>query len=432
MVRTREDNETTRAAAGPTTPGWVYYATLVLIAVAPTQFAYAVDARYGPFVAYSDLLLAALLVAWVLWRLSRRSAEGLVWPPGAVIGLLIVAVLSAGRAESLKSAAVEIAQLGLYFLAAYMLFADVLNRRERIRTALIVLAVPTFANILIGVWQYATAAQPFDVGGLLTNRNVYSAYLAMVLPLAFGVMMWAERRWLRWVLGCGVAIGALTMLSPPLMWVLVAVLAVMTGFSTARLRVAANVLVILIALVVLFVPRNHEAAIVELLDPAEQGPVYKTLDHDYIVKKRWLEWQPALSMLADNFALGVGAGNYQLNIGRSEFYGFLPNAKKSEPDTNNLYLVVAGSMGFAGLVCLLAYIGAFVRRAGGLWLRVEDGWPTGVAVGLFGSMAALAVTNVFSSLFVRGTGVVWALLFALVMSISRGAMNQSPPADGEG
>jgi len=422
MANIPEDNGT----AKPTAPDWVYYTTLLLIAIAPTQLAYAVDAKHGPFIAYSDLLLVAVLALWVLWRLTRRTVEGLVWPPGAVIGLLIVAVLSAGRAESLKTAVIEITQLGLYFVAAYMLFADVLDRRTRIRTALIVLAAPTLVNLLIGVWQYATADDPLDVGGLLTNRNVYSAYLAIVLPVAFGVMMWVEQAWLRWVLGCGVAVGAVTMLSPPLMWVLVAVMAVMTAFSAARSRVAASVLVILIALAVMFVPRNHDVAIVELFDPAEQGPIYKTLDHDYVVKKRWLEWQPALSMLADNFALGVGVGNYQLNIGRSEFYGFLPNAKKSEPDTNNLYLVVAGSMGFAGLVCLVAYIGAWLRQAAALWLRVDDGWATGVAVGLFGSVSAMALTNVFSSLFVRGTGLVWALLFALVMSISRGAMNETP------
>ncbi|HCU37868.1 MAG TPA: hypothetical protein DGT21_21255 [Armatimonadetes bacterium] len=418
-----------KAALKPTAPNWVYYATLLLIAIAPTQFAYAVDAKHGPFVAYSDLLLAAVLALWVLWRLTRRTVEGLVWPPGAVIGLLIVAMLSAGRAESLKTAAIEIFQLGLYFVAAYMLFVDLLDRRERIRTALIVLAVPTLVNILIGVWQYATADDPFAVGGVLTNRNVYSAYLAMVLPVAFGVMVWAEQAWLRWLLGCGVAVGAVTMLAPPLMWVLVAVLAVMTGFSPARARAAASVLVILIALAVMLVPRNRDAAIVELLDPAEQGPIYKTLDHDYVVKKRWLEWQPALSMLADNFALGVGVGNYQLNIGRSEFYGFLPNVKKSEPDTNNLYLVIAGSMGFAGLVCLVAYVGGWLRRAGTLWLLVEDGWAKGVAVGLLGAVASLALTNVFSSLFVRGTGLVWALMFALVISISRGAMNEVPPVD---
>ncbi len=425
MQERQEDNPTKRLAA----PGPLYYGVLVLIAIAPTQFAYAVDARYGPFIAYSDLLLGLLLAAWVIWRLSSRHAAGLTWPPAAVVGLLIVAALSAGRAESIKAAVVEIAQMGLYFVAAYMLFADVIDRWERIRTALIVLAIPTAVNIVVACYQYVVSAHPFDVGGMLSNRNVYSAYMAMALPLGFGLVLFAERPMVRWALGAMVAIGVLTMLSPPLMWVLVVVLAVMTGFASGRRRFAAAAVVVAVALAVMLVPKNHDAAIVELLDPAEQEPVYKTLDHDYIVKKRWLEWKPALNMLADNFAIGVGVGNYQLNIGSSEFYGFLPNVKKSEPDTNNLYLVVAGTMGFTGLVCLIAYIGGFLRRAAGLWSQVDGHAAAGLAVGLFGSVLALALTNVFTSLFVRGTGLVWALVFALVVVVSRQAHGERAPSD---
>ncbi len=409
-------------------PEWLYRATLLLIVLAPTQLALALDPKTGPFIAYGDILAAAVVGLWMIWRLRKGSA-GLIWPPMAVAGLLLTALLSAGMAESLKAVAVETVQITLYFVAVYMLFADILTTRQRIRGALIALAIPTAVNVVIGVYQYFAADEAFDVGALLSNRNVYSAYLAMVLPIGFGIMLWLAAGWLRWLLCLGIAAGVLTMLSPPLVWVALVVALVLIMSAQRQARNYGLALVVSVAALVILLPKNHDAAVRELLDPREEGPLYKLANEvgdseqePYIVKKRWLEWGPALNMMAENFILGVGAGNFQLNIGRSEYYGFLPNVKKSEPDTNNLYLVVGCTMGFAGLICLVAYLGHFWRKASVLWLQVEDGWPRGLAMGLAGSVAAIALANIFTSLFVRGTGVIWALVFAMIAVMSQGAM----------
>jgi len=409
-------------------PEWLYRAALLLIVLAPTQLALALDPKTGPFIAYADIVAAAVVGLWIIWRLRKGSA-GLIWPPMAVAGLLLTAVLSAGMAESLKAVAVETVQITLYFVAVYMLFADILTTRQRIRGALIALAIPTAVNVVIGVYQYFAADEAFDVGALLSNRNVYSAYLAMVLPIGFGIMLWLGAGWLRWLLCLGIAAGVLTMLSPPLVWVALLVALVLIMSAQRQARNYGLALVASVAALVILLPKNHDAAVRELLDPREEGPLYKLANEvgdgeqePYIVKKRWLEWEPALNMMAENFILGVGAGNFQLNIGRSEYYGFLPNVKKSEPDTNNLYLVVGCTMGFAGLICLVAYLGHFWRKASVLWLQVEDGWPRGLAMGLAGSVAAIALANIFTSLFVRGTGVIWALVFAMIAVMSHGAM----------
>ncbi len=412
----------------PQAPEWLYRAALVLILLAPTQLALAIDPKHGPFIAYGDLLAAVVVGLWIIWRL-RQGTAGLTWPPMAVAGLLLTALLSAGMAESLKAVAVEVAQITLYFVAVYMLFADILTSRRRIKGALMALAIPTAVNIVIAIYQYFTADEAFAVGALLSNRNVYSAYLAMVVPLGFGIMLWLEAGGLRWVLGLGIAAGILTMLSPPLVWVALLVALGVTMSIQRQVRTYGLALIVLVTALVTLLPRNHDAAVRELLEPREEGPLYKLAEgmeagdqESYIVKKRWLEWQPALNMIAENFMLGVGAGNFQLNIGRSEYYGFLPNVKKSEPDSNNLYLVVGCTMGFAGLVCLIAYLWHFWRKASVLWLHVENGWARGLAMGLVGSVAAITLANIFTSVFVRGTGLVWALVFAMIAAMSQGAM----------
>jgi O-antigen ligase len=182
-------------------------------------------------------------------------------------------------------------------------------------------------------------------------------------------------------------------------------------------------------------PNNRYALFTEVSDPIERGEVYKVpagQEQPTLVKKRWLEWRPALVMLADNFPLGVGPGNYQLHIGEQSNWGYVPNVKKIEPDTNNLYLVVASSMGFVGLAAFMAWLGRFWRLAEANWTQARDGWSMGLCWGLLGSVYGILVVNLFSSLFVRGTSIVWALIFAMIASIAtRGVTGEDVSVEEE-
>jgi len=416
-------------------PEWAFWAVLALLAIAPGQLAHAVDPKHGPFIAYADVLAAVVVAAWGLWALATGRLRQLPWPPRQTWALLAVAVLAGIGAESLKMAA--IIQLALYFVLAYMLFAEVLRGERRQRIALLVLLAGTSVAILHGLAQYATAADPEGVRATFQSRTAYSAFLVMVLPLFYGVLLRSQRLWERVWAGIALVAGALTILSPGLLWVLALVLGVMTAVWGARSRLWAYVAATVLFCVVTigWLPLNRQVH-QELLNPYEEGDIHKLMDAGTvlaegqpIVKKRWIEWLPALNMMAENFLLGVGTGNYQLNIGRPEYYGFLPNVKKSEADTNNLYLVTAGSMGFAGLVALLAFLGHFLGRAVNLRRDAESQEATVWAAGLYGLALAIPLVNVFSSLFVRGTALVWALGLALIVVLGSRPWEGSPEPD---
>lgn len=449
IMTTKNMNNTVDVGAvpkAPNTPEWLFWAALALIAVAPTQFAYSLDPKHGPHVAYADVIAGVVVVLWVIWRLCN-GFRGLHWPPAAIAGLLITGVLSAGFAESKMKVAVELAQIVLYFLAVYVVFADVLQTKARVRNALIALAVPTCANVVVAMWQYAGGSEAFGVGGLLSNRNVYSAYLAMVLPVWFGLTLGASS--LRWrLIGIvGTLAAMVTILSPPIFWVTAVILTAMAIATRPDSRVFAVAGVLGAVCLALVLPVNNAAVIGELADLREKGPIYKlaedtdatdtAAEDQFILAKRWLEWKPAVNMMVDNFMLGVGAGNFQLNIGRTDYYGFLPNVKKSEPDTNNLYLVIGCTMGFAGLICLVAYLGYFWTRVRTCAQEAPEGWQRNLSTGLMGSVVAIAATNLFTSLFVRGTGIPWVMIFALIAVMDSGVLyknhrNVSAQSGGEG
>ncbi len=392
---------------------------IVLVLVAPSQYSYALDPKDGPFILYADLFAAAIVGLWAILVLAGRRRDRIVRPPAALWALIGVAVLSGLGATSLKSAAVEIAQLVLYFVAVYALLADVLRGQHRIVVAAKALAIATTVVVAVALYQYLTAADAADVRGTFGNRNVYGAYLAMVLPLLYGIAIWTRdtvhRSWFLVV----VAAGAVTMLAGVQFWCMALVMLVLSALKSLRaLSYYLLAVAVFIAIAVSVLPQNRIALFSEVADPIERGEVYHVpagQEPPTLIKKRWLEWQPALSMLADNFALGVGTGNYQLHIG--SYYGRIPNAKKTEPDTNNLYLVIGSSMGFPGLVAFVAWLGHFWRLAERNWQQAHDGWSMGICWGLLGSVYAIAVVNLFSSLFVRGNSVVWALIFAMVASV---------------
>lgn len=422
-------------------PAWLYWLVLLLVFILPGQYSHAVTRKHGPFIAYADVLAVLAIGVWALWVLRTRRWRRLSWAPLPVWALLLVAVLSGLGAGSLKLAAFDTIQLVLYYVAGFMLFADVLRSESRQRAAVLALMTATTLVVLYGLFQYATVTHPMALKATFESRNTYSAYLVLSFPLFFGFLLWSDRVWERVWAGLLLVAGAVTIMSPPLLWVLLLVLAITALWrGTAKaFGILALVAVVFCVLTIHFLPLNRQVA-QELIDPYEQGPIYKVMEmpgespaqaHPKLVKKRWLEWMPALNMVAQNFILGVGTGNYQLNIGRPDFYGFLPNVRKTEPDTNNLYLVLGSSMGFAGLVCLLAFLFYFMRRA--VLLSRYAASPTGraLAAGLYGMTIAILLTNLFTSLFVRGLALVWALGYALIAARTDAAATHTSAAGEE-
>lgn len=148
------------------------------------------------------------------------------------------------------------------------------------------------------------------------------------------------------------------------------------------------------------------------------------------IKKEYEEWVAGIYMASEHLWLGVGPGQYQLNIG--QYYGSNPNsAIRLEPDSNNLYTVYGASLGLAGLIALLQLIlngwrGSWrtARNAAGhegvpstevseiaLWWSKPEG--RALAAGVCGAFTAFLIINMFSALLVRGTGIIFAFLLAL-------------------
>ena len=335
------------------------------------------------------------------------SLYGGVLAPATPLVFFALVALSVVRAAHQMSAIKDVVQYVEYFLVGYLLFRNAAASQARARVLVLCFLTVATAVLAIGVFHYfSPGTDDFLVRATFRNRNVFGGFLALSLPLAFGLLLYDRCTWRRIWYGLLVVAGLLTTLSLATMIALVGVCALMAVSSAERSFLAYAGAVILIFVFVLdFLPRDNPAI---LRDSIAFFDVGRRVEPD----QRYPEWQAAFKMAQDHPWLGVGVNNYQENVG--QYYGVLPSAAtKTEPDSQNLYLVLASSVGLPGLLAFLGVLGIFLSRA----LRgvaADNAWQKGVALGAAGAIAAFAINAFWAPLIVRGIGLplVLVLVFA--------------------
>jgi len=409
--------------------------------VYPGGHAMSHEDRNAPHLSIADPLAALFFGVWLLKVLLRREWPRLTLAPTAFWAVPVIAVFSGLRVvdflhplagagpigeRPLVAAVPEIAQLTLYFVAAYLLFANGLTTQRQMRIALHVFLAVATVLVVAGTASYIGlgvalpgAKQAFS---LFSNRYVYSGFLVMSLPVFLGLAL-HERRlpYLLWF-GLVVGLGLLTMLSGAHLIVAAGVLLAMAA-ARSRRALAVGLVVTVIALLIMpaLLPVNWQAGLHQFFTFEEPTKPGTPIEATTVIKQRWLEWLAALRMAGDpfspNFVLGVGAGgNYQLNVG--SYYASLPNQDTIEPDTYNTYLVTLGSMGLLGLAALVAALGWALRRANAAGTATAASVHPGLAMGLQGAILGIVLVNIFGSTFVRGLYVPVFFLFALAAACS--------------
>jgi len=398
-----------------------------------------------------------VFVALVLWFLGRTAQLGawkrLWWPPLPCFALGFALLLSLVHSPSIgasitaghhlltkesKVALADVAQWIGYFGVAPWVFVNLLrDRRDESRppikrdTLVLATLVATF-----GVSGLVALAQLQTFGGtaprgLWTSPNLFAAFVAFLLPFLDEIEIKTTpreastkaprreplldtppNRFEYLPLG-------LTLFCLGIVWLCVAspwaAIAAWVGLlcswlarpNAKRLRIARLAILLFVALVF---------GLSWNLNPTLRGARADELrlgSASQKVKKRWIEWQVASRWNVPKeraFATGFGPGNYQLKIGELYQYDAIPNEEKMPPDSNNLFLVQAMSIGVLGLGALLW---VWVHFASLAWRAAKNGSWLGAAT--FGSLGAWLVVNAFHAFVVRGAGLLLALFFALAV-----------------
>ncbi len=409
---------------------------------------------------FSDVAFALVTVFFLIRVIQLRAWKRLWWPPFACWALIFALIISALHSPAIakgigagglggkevKAALADLIQWGGYFLIAPWVFVNLIhdNRAGALisRRALAIgtLGVAALVNAAVGLAQLQTFVEGAPQG-LFSGPNVYCAFLAMVAPLLLEAESEEEpsaaskklglnkpsrattigRKLQRVVTALGVLIAAALLFTGVSLW---ATLAFLIGMAAAALtRVGGTkVKAMRLAFVAAF-------ALVALVSWRGQGtlaplrePFTKLGDKTEKVKKQFIEWQVATRYNTPRervFATGYGPGNYQLNIGPLYGYDSIPNEEKMPPDSNNLWLVQAMSLGVLGLGALIWVVSHFWILA---WRAAKVNPDDWLGAGVVGSLSAWIFVNFFHALVVRGAGLVLAFVFALAVVAAQSAL----------
>jgi O-antigen ligase len=397
------------------------------LALAPTQWCF--TAMRGVNVSPADLLLLPVAACWLLgvlingrWRrlIPRRSpACGIAphpfwrfWPHAL---LVLIAAVSVGVAADRATAVKEVVQLTLYLIVAPLLVFDFVRPADtlvprRLALVLAALLAPLLINVSVAVMQYVQPGlEDFAIRGLFLNRNVLGGFLALTAPILFGLVADSRRRLLRGGALLVLLVAMTVILAGAAYAAITLALLLLAAWKGPRLFLSTAVCLTLWQVCVLpRLPRENDLA------HFRSVALYDSVG---VPERRYPEWQAAASLILTHPLTGVGAGNYQREIG--QYYDVVPNATgPSEPDTQNLHLVLAASLGLPALFVWIAVLGrAFFAAAGAA--RGRPTWQTGLAGGLMAGIGAFALTALWHPLLVRGIGISLAAILALAHAMTR-------------
>ena len=375
------------------------FGVLITLCVAPTQWS--LEPRPKVHLSPADLALALTAGVWLLDAcVTRDWRRFLRLPPWPNLLFVVFACASAIAAPDKAAAVKDLIQYAEYFLVGSMIFASFLRDDERaMRHALALLAGVTAVILGIALVHYFASETPnLLVRGTFGNRNVLGGFLALALPLCFSGVLAARSFLQRAALMTLLFAGFLVNLSGASYFAVAVLIAGMAALRGPRLFIpVAAILLLWQAYVLPRLPRENDLAHFQSVALYDGGGG---------VERRYPDWQAAYSMTLTHPWLGVGLGNYQKHVG--QYYDNIPRQTgPSEPDIQNLYLVLAASAGVPSLLAFLAMLFIAVRSSFALPHR------TALAAGVAGSVCAFGLAAVWHPLLVRGIGLPLVFLLAL-------------------
>jgi O-antigen ligase len=343
---------------------------LVSLAVIPLIYVPTIlDVTLTPRAIILSLLTIGIIA--MTWRQPfRRTPVMLAWVVFASFNVLSLFVAQ-NFGEGIFRASLVLL-LGAWLTAATQIMPQI-SVRAVMRTltvlALILAVVTTFQLSDVGFNWIPGGEYPY---GTMTTKNLLSSFLFLLLPATIAGALTDDRGW-RWVaiLASTLLVFIILVNQTRAVWLACvigmgcgAVSILFTGKAAEFLRlfrkrfagISIGVIACFVAVFVFHVGR-HTNHTVTAADKMRSLTQYTS---DTSSQMRLTVWKKSLRMYAEHPVLGVGAGNWKVEIpkyGLEEFPPYIQNGSMQWSEAHNDFLATLCETGLGGL---LAYISVFV------------------------------------------------------------------------
>lgn len=418
---------------------------LALLLIAPSQYGVSVA---GVNITPADLMLPVVFGTALIAGIIRVKSF-----PFANFIFLLLAFISCFFSVSVSGSLKEWIQYFLYFAVADRIadgaFCHGCEKWIRYAARLFVL-IGACISVLALVQYFSTDPDVFPlmlrpglaVRGTFGNCNVLGGYLTLLLPFAFGMLLSRpkeQRLPLRIVMDAAlillIAAGLFVCLSGAALFAICIVLFAMASIKSKWLGIlTAALLTGLFFYIAPETPRDNFTTAIRSLEiyNSDSGEIKYAENASVSFEageptRRYPQWQAAVMMSLDAPLTGVGPGMYKSQVG--PYYESIPRSTgPSEPDIQNLYLIIGSTCGIPALLAFLAMIFGpvfgLMPKALSQKPRSKSPEPKALSteieninyISFAASFAVLAfaITAIWHPLLVRGLGI--PLVFMLVLA----------------
>lgn len=408
----------------------------------------------------TEPLVVLVTFAWMLRIVAFRDDRLKVTPIFVfLIGFLGALLLSMSTALSLSLSLKELLKWS-GFLVVFIVAANTLKTRNQITIVLLAIIAAGTIEALIGWYQFFARVGPegFVIGGgfmraygTFGQPNPFAGYLALVVPLAYALLL--DFDWIKSkpVISLTIILGVTAIITVAIVMSLSrgAWLGLALGFfvvASLRSRKAFVILLALLLVIIILLTFG----VTGLLPPeisqrfADIGDYFGIFDvrevivtqENWAIVERMASWQAGWNMFQDNVWLGLGPGNFAAYYLDYALPGW---EETGGGHAHNYYLNLLAETGVIGLMAYLAFIfGTFLyvlrcyqrtkvsdlkssetRVFSLISLPVSQG---ALALGAIGVLVALHVHNFFDNLYVHGIPIHVGMVLGLV--VAAGAMQK--------
>jgi O-antigen ligase len=352
----------------------------------------------------SKAALIGFIIALIVHRtslrvLAEKPVRAILLAFAAILAAIVLSALHAAHEDAVVRELLKWIEYAAVFAAVVVGFSYDPDDRP-VWTALIAVAFLEFGaavyELLFGAASGVIIAGHNipRVAGTIEGPNQFAGWLNLLLPVLFARMLVDRNPWLIASVALGAITEVATLSRSGIVAAIVAGVVVLVVTRPSRrvgLGFAAGAVVVAVILVAVGLLVGVEARFFSVAEVSQP-------DH---LGTRAILWTAALDLWRSSPLVGVGAGNFEFDLG-------LVGHPEVHTHANSLYLQALSETGLVGFAATLYLLWAVLST----FARSFSRRP--LLIGVFAANVALALHQIFDYLwFFPKVGVFWAILLAI-------------------
>ncbi|MFQ5686983.1 MAG: O-antigen ligase family protein [Candidatus Scalindua sp.] len=327
------------------------------------------------------------------------------------IPFVLCIMLSVTKSIELSLTVKEIVRW-LELFVIYYLTINLINDDKKMRMILYSIFLTVGMVSILGIINYYNSVGYIFFGhrasSFFGNPNPFAGYVALIIPVLFGMLMASVSLWERITLGIvtvlSIAAWFLTFSRASLISLTLTMI-LLFFLAKAKKKVPLLLVILFAIFAVTFIFSDVRDGFIDRFRPIF---MHRVLEH------RAMCYSVGFDMVKDDIILGIGIGNYPLLITK-----FTKNVSLIQTHLHSLYLQIFVETGIMGLSAFVFWLVCIVKYLVSSLKALEKTGNYSLFVGLVGGVIVYLFNNLSEVLTVHGIHLQWGIILGLAVVLTQ-------------